>query len=68
MKVPAYAAPSPGAPLAPFVVDRRELRPGEVLVEILFCGICHSDVHQARDEWSRGRFPMVLMVRGSHSH
>jgi len=59
MKVPAYAAPSPGAPLAPFVVDRRELRPGEVLVEILFCGICHSDVHQARDEWSRGRFPMV---------
>ena len=59
MKVPAYAAPATGAPLAPFAVDRRDPRPDDVQMEILFCGICHSDVHQARDEWGNGTFPMV---------
>ena len=59
MKVPAYAASSAGAPLEPFTVDRRDLRPDDVQVEILFCGICHSDVHQVRDEWGKGAFPMV---------
>jgi alcohol dehydrogenase (NADP+) len=59
MKVPAYAASAAGAPLAPFTVDRREPRPGDVQMEILFCGVCHSDVHQARDEWGGAKFPMV---------
>jgi len=59
MKVPAYAAPTAGAPLGPFTVERRDLRPDDVQMEILFCGICHSDIHQARDEWGGSTFPMV---------
>jgi len=59
MKVPAYAAPAARAPLAPFTIDRREPRPDDVQMEILFCGICHSDIHQARDEWGGSKFPMV---------
>ena len=59
MKVPAYAASTAGAPLGPFTVDRRDPRPDDVQMEILFCGICHSDLHQVRDEWGKGAFPMV---------
>jgi alcohol dehydrogenase (NADP+) len=59
MKVPAFAAPRPGAPLAPWTVDRRDPSPREVAIDILFCGICHSDIHQVRDEWGAGLFPMV---------
>jgi uncharacterized zinc-type alcohol dehydrogenase-like protein len=59
MKVPAYAAPTAGAPLEPFTVERRDPRPDDVQMEILFCGICHSDVHQVRAEWGKGAFPMV---------
>ena len=58
-KVPAYAAPSAKAPLAPFTVDRRDPGPLDVAMDILFCGVCHSDVHQARDEWGGSIFPMV---------
>ena len=47
----AYAAQSATAPLAPFTVPRRAPRPQDVQIEILFCGVCHSDLHQARDEW-----------------
>ncbi|MBJ7610015.1 MAG: NAD(P)-dependent alcohol dehydrogenase [Candidatus Dormibacteraeota bacterium] len=55
----AYAAIGPGSPLQPFELDRR--RPGshDVLIDILFCGVCHSDIHQARDEWGGAVFPMV---------
>jgi uncharacterized zinc-type alcohol dehydrogenase-like protein len=56
---PAYAAPAASAPLAPFSVERREPGPTDVAIDILFCGICHSDIHQARDEWGTGLFPMV---------
>ncbi|HZJ52627.1 MAG TPA: NAD(P)-dependent alcohol dehydrogenase [Myxococcaceae bacterium] len=59
MNVPAYAARSAGVPLAPFTVERRDLRPDDVQIDILFCGICHSDIHQARDEWGGAIFPMV---------
>ena len=59
MKVPAYAAPAASKPLVPFTIDRREPRPDDVQMEILFCGICHSDIHQARDEWGGSTFPMV---------
>jgi uncharacterized zinc-type alcohol dehydrogenase-like protein len=56
---PAWAAATAGKPLAPFAVDRREPGPNDVVIDILFCGVCHSDVHQARDEWGGGIFPMV---------
>jgi len=58
-QVPAYAAATSKDKLAPFTVDRREPGPREVQIEILFCGVCHSDVHQARDEWGGSIFPMV---------
>jgi alcohol dehydrogenase (NADP+) len=59
MRVPAYAATTAGAPLAPFTIERRDPGPRDVAIAALFCGVCHSDVHQARDEWGGGRFPMV---------
>ena len=54
-----YAAPSVNTPLAPFTFERRELRPHDVGIDIKFCGICHSDIHQVRDEWGGSTFPMV---------
>jgi uncharacterized zinc-type alcohol dehydrogenase-like protein len=54
-----YAATGPTTPLEPFTLDRREPRPHDVLVDILYCGVCHSDIHQARDEWGGSIFPMV---------
>ena len=59
LKTPAYAAASAKALLAPFTIERREPGPHDVLIDILFCGICHSDIHQARDEWGGSIFPMV---------
>ncbi len=57
--VKAYAAEKAKAPLKPFQIERRDMRPTDVVIDILYCGVCHSDVHQARDEWSNGIFPMV---------
>jgi uncharacterized zinc-type alcohol dehydrogenase-like protein len=59
MKTKAYAAPGARSPLAPFEIARREVGDHDVLVEIAYCGVCHSDVHQARDEWGGSVFPMV---------
>src|SRR2546427_4289421 len=47
----AFAAQSAAAPLAPFTLPRRSPRPQDVQIEILFCGVCHSDLHQVRNEW-----------------
>ncbi len=47
----AYAALSPSAGLAPFSVDRRAVGPTDVKIRILYCGVCHSDLHQVRNEW-----------------
>jgi uncharacterized zinc-type alcohol dehydrogenase-like protein len=55
----AYAAQSPAAKLAPFQIERRELRPRDVQLEILFCGVCHSDIHMARNEWKQTIYPVV---------
>ncbi|MFN7259890.1 MAG: NAD(P)-dependent alcohol dehydrogenase [Cyclobacteriaceae bacterium] len=55
----AYAAFSATTPLAPFQFDRRELQPDDVQIEILYCGVCHSDLHQARNEWGNAMYPMV---------
>lgn len=57
--VKAFAAMSATTVLQPFQFERRELRPHDVLVEILFSGVCHSDLHQARDEWGGSIYPMV---------
>jgi uncharacterized zinc-type alcohol dehydrogenase-like protein len=58
-----FAAPTPKAPLAPYSFERRELREHDVLIDIHYCGVCHSDIHQARNEWSEYQeeaiFPMV---------
>ena len=54
-----YAAASTGAPLAPFSFKRRDARTNDVVIDIKFCGICHSDIHQVRDEWGGANFPMV---------
>jgi len=56
---PALSAPSAGAPFEKTTIERRELRGDDVAIDIRFCGICHSDVHQARDEWGGSIFPMV---------
>ena len=58
-QTPAYAAPSAKAPLVPHSVPRRDPGPHDVQIDILYCGVCHSDVHQVRDEWGGAIFPMV---------
>ncbi|MCY1037167.1 NAD(P)-dependent alcohol dehydrogenase [Corallococcus sp. BB11-1] len=59
LTVNAYAATSATAPLGPTTIERRELGPRDVLVEIKFCGICHSDIHTVRDEWGGATYPLV---------
>ena len=54
-----YAAMTAKAPLTPFSFERRAVGPHDVLITITHCGICHSDIHQARDEWGGSIFPMV---------
>jgi uncharacterized zinc-type alcohol dehydrogenase-like protein len=54
-----YAVNGPSSKFEPFNFERREPGPNDLLIEILFCGICHTDIHQARDEWGGSRFPMV---------
>jgi len=54
-----YAALTAKSPLAPFSFQRREPGAHDVQIEILYCGVCHSDIHQARDEWGGSIFPMV---------
>lgn len=57
--VPAYAAPAADAPLERTTVPRRAVGEHDVLIEIKYAGICHSDIHQATDGWGEGIFPMV---------
>ncbi len=56
---PALSAPSAGAPFDTTTIERRDLGPQDVLIDIKFCGICHSDIHQVKDEWGGSIFPMV---------
>jgi len=55
----AYAAPAANIPLEPFQLERRAPGAHDVQIDILFCGVCHSDLHQIRDEWGGSIFPMV---------
>ena len=55
----AYAVIEANTPLVPYSFVRRELRPHDVALRIIYSGICHSDIHQAREEWGKAIFPMV---------
>lgn len=59
MKTNAYAAPNATAPLAPFSFERRNLGNDDVQIEILYCGVCHSDLHTVRSEWGSATYPCV---------
>src|SRR5690242_4250696 len=54
-----YAVKGPTSSFEPFSFERRDPGPRDVQIEILYCGVCHSDIHQARDEWGGALFPMV---------
>lgn len=57
--VHGYAAHSPDADLVPWSFDRRDLRPDDVELDVLFCGVCHSDIHHVRSDWRRETYPIV---------
>ncbi len=59
MKTKAYAAQSATTPLAPFSFERRNLGNDDVQIEILYCGVCHSDLHTVRSEWGSATYPCV---------
>ena len=58
-QVSAYAARDPKSPLAPLAIDRRPVGKTDIAIDILFCGVCHSDLHTARDEWGGTVYPVV---------
>jgi uncharacterized zinc-type alcohol dehydrogenase-like protein len=59
IKTSGYAAPTAGSALEPFSFDRRDVGARDVLIDIQYCGVCHSDIHQVRDEWGGSIYPMV---------
>ena len=59
MPTKAYAATAPDAPLGPLAIERRAPLDTDVEIDILFCGVCHSDIHLARDEWGGAVYPVV---------
>jgi uncharacterized zinc-type alcohol dehydrogenase-like protein len=58
-QVRGFAATDASAPLTPFTLDRREPGPRDIRIDILFCGVCHSDLHQARNDWRNTAYPVV---------
>ena len=61
MEVKAYAIQAEGEQLVPFSIERREPGPEEVLVELMFCGICHTDLVVANNESKQAQYPVVPM-------
>lgn len=59
MKTIGFAAHATDTPLAPYTFERRELRANDVAMEILYCGVCHSDLHSARNDWGSTTYPVV---------
>ncbi|GAB3622368.1 NAD(P)-dependent alcohol dehydrogenase [Mariniluteicoccus endophyticus] len=57
--VKAWAAPAAAAPLEATTIERRDLRPDDIRIEIRYAGICHSDIHTVRGEWGEQRYPIV---------
>ena len=59
MRIPAYAAPAEGAPLEPTEIERRPVGPEDVLIQVQYAGICHSDIHTVRGDWGPKTYPLV---------
>jgi alcohol dehydrogenase (NADP+) len=59
LKTKGYAVASAEAKFAPFEFERRELGAKDVLIEIMYCGVCHTDIHQAHNDWGNSIYPMV---------
>lgn len=59
MSTKAYAADSATSPVTPFSLTRRDPQPKDVVIDILYCGVCHSDIHQVRNEWHNTMYPCV---------
>ncbi|MDP1604103.1 MAG: NAD(P)-dependent alcohol dehydrogenase [Legionella sp.] len=59
IKAKGYAAPVAKASLSPYTFQRREVGENDVFIDIHYCGVCHSDIHQVREEWGGALFPMV---------
>src|ERR1700722_12726012 len=57
--IKAYAAQAAESPLAPHAIERRLPTDDDVVIDILYCGVCHSDLHQARNEWHNTIYPVV---------
>ena len=55
----AYGAQSATTPIVPLTIERREPKPHDVQIEIRYCGVCHSDLHTARNEWGNAIYPCV---------
>ncbi|WP_179998138.1 NAD(P)-dependent alcohol dehydrogenase [Acinetobacter sp. YH12239] len=55
----AYAALDSKSPLVPYTFQQRQARPDDVIIDIEYCGVCHSDLHQARNDWGFSRYPIV---------
>ena len=60
-----YGTPNAQSPLAPFNFTRREPGPTEIAIDILYCGVCHSDLHMARNEWGSPSIPWCPATRSS---
>jgi uncharacterized zinc-type alcohol dehydrogenase-like protein len=70
-KVLAYAAQSAKKPVEPFTIERRSPGPADVVIDVAYCGVCHSDLHQVHDDWGGATYPMVpgheIVGRVSHA-
>ena len=55
----AYAALEPKGDIVPHTIERRNCGPDDVVIDVKYAGICHSDIHQVRNDWFPGMFPMV---------
>jgi alcohol dehydrogenase (NADP+) len=59
VEIHAYAAQNAKSPLTPFKISRRDPGPHDIQIDILFCGVCHSDLHTVRNEWTNSVYPVV---------
>ena len=59
VEVKAYGAKASDADLEQLDIKRREVLPNDVKIDILYCGVCHSDIHQVRNDWGNSKYPVV---------
>ncbi len=58
-----YATLSATSPLLPFTFERRDPRATDVVIDIQYCGVCHSDIHSARNEWGGAQYPYMALLK-----